>query len=361
MTDDWFANPSLGRTRDALSSGYRDPATEEAVTAILRKAEKGDTDATEALVDLQDELEVIRGTAMGVPRIAKMNSFVRTLGQKDSLATFLDVMRRAANEGRSASQEIAERVRSRPEHCIYGWADQSMVLVSQKHRTEATSAPEAGVDEYYTFPVAEWHISIHIWQPNPEAEGFSSTKRLEPGIIAEPPHSHPFPFVSYMSIGEMRQSIYEEIASPEDGQRTDRYGNVELQRTDGVWPPHQEYESSRLRTLEDRLLLAEGESYFMPTSLIHDVEFDRAVAENRPAITLFLCSETTNIARTYMVPTMAEYHRQHPDITKKAKALDPEVWDAKLLATAAYLRGDTDHLRMGELFECGSSYAFLNV
>jgi hypothetical protein len=61
-----------------------------------------------------------------------------------------------------------------------------------------------------------------------------------------------------------------------------------------------------------------------------------------------------------MVPSMAEFHRDNPDLTRQGKPLDLEGWDAKLDATARYLRGETDYLRLGEIVKCGSSYAFMN-
>jgi hypothetical protein len=95
--------------------------------------------------------------------------------------------------------------------------------------------------------------------------------------------------------------------------------------------------------------------------MIHDVEVNRATATDRPTITLFLCSETTQVPKAYLVESMARFHRGHPGLLEGATALDREDWDAKLAATARYLRGDVDYLRLGEVFECGSSYAFMNI
>ncbi|MDI5961124.1 hypothetical protein [Streptantibioticus silvisoli] len=333
----------------------------ESITNILAESEQGVTDATETLEKLQGLLEQIRHTPEGADRISRMNAFVRTLGRADNLAAFLELMRTSLKSGRPSEHDIAERSRAGRAHCIYGWAGQSLVLASENKAIASTTPAGAGVEEFMGYPVAEWHASIHIWQPNPEAQGFESTKRLEPGAIVEPAHSHPFAFVSYVSVGEMRQSIYQETSEAMPAGATDRYQDVALERVDGVWPPHQEYVSSRLRTAEERVLLKQGESYFMSNDQIHDVEVDRKTAADRPTITLFLCSETTRIANSYMVPSMAEFHRDNPELTSRAKALDPEEWDAKLDATARYLRGESDHLRLGEVFECGSSYAFMNV
>lgn len=352
---------TLESSKEALTTGFRDSVIADAITEILAAPEKGENDATGALEALQNLLENVRHVPEGRKRVARMNAFVRTLGRADNLATFLEIMRASLASGRKSDHEIAERSRRGRGHCIYGWAGQSLMLASETFPIESTLAPEDGVAEFMGFPLSEWHMSLHIWQPNAEAEGFASTKRLEPGVIVEPPHSHPFSFVSYVSIGKMRQSIYAERTDPAAAGNDDRYHDVVFERVDGVWPPHQEYEPSRLRTTEDRVLLRQGDSYFMSTDLIHDVEVDRAAATARPAITLFLCSETTQIPKSYMVSSMADFHRANGDLTKRATPLDAELWDAKLGATARYLRGDSDELRLHEIVKCGSSYAFMNI
>lgn len=367
MTSDWAGreNPkplTLALSRDELTSGYCDSQTADLIKSILEGPAQGETTAAEAVKKMQVLLEQLRHTPAGVNRISRMNAFVRTLGRAENLATFLELMRVSLKSEQPSEHEIAEESRSDDTHCIYGWAGQTLVIASQKDAVPGTTPAEAGVEDFMGYPVAEWHVSIHIWQPNPEAKGFESTKRFEPNSIVEPPHSHPFPFVSYVSVGEMRQCIYEEIPAPAQAETHDgRYQDSTLERVDGVWPPHREYGASRLRTSEERVLLKQNESYFMSTDMIHDVEVDRAAAAERPTITLFLCSETTQIPKAYLVPSMAEFHRENPDLLERAKPLDPEEWDAKLDATARYLRGESDHLRLGEMFECGSSYAFANI
>ncbi|MGV9385001.1 hypothetical protein ACWDRB_54995 [Nonomuraea sp. NPDC003707] len=353
---------TLRDSADALSTGYVDPETEKAIIGIMAEAEQKVTDASSALGRLQVMLEDIRRKPEGAERLTLMNTFVRTLGRADRLAVYLDILRSSLSGPDRTASEIAEKSRSSRMHCIYGWGGQTGILTSMAHPTSATTPPKSGVGEYFAYPVSEWHLSIHIWQPNPNAQGFESTKRLEPGVIVEPPHSHPFSFVSYVAIGEMRQSIYAEDPHA-DVQSTvgERYHDVDLQGVDSVWPPHQEYQPSRLRTVEDRLSLRTGHSYFMPTHLIHDVEVEREVAAHTPAITLFLCSETTQIPKAYLVPDMADFHRRHPDVMDDAKALVPEEWSEKLAATSRYLRGEADHLRLSEIFDCTTSYGFMNI
>ncbi|MCA1221464.1 hypothetical protein [Streptomyces sp. 8L] len=353
------AKTTLADSCAALSAGYRDRATTEAITRILAGPAEGRTDATGALDELQELLEQIRQTPEGDLRVSRMNSFVRTLGRSDNLAAFLELMRASLKEGPGA-HGVSERSRAGRSHCIYGWAGQSLVLASDVHALPSTEPAGDGVQEFMGGAVAEWHASLHIWQPNPEALGFESTKRFEPGTIVEPPHSHPFSFVSYVSVGELRQSIYEEDSAETPSGTGDRYQDVDLERVGGVWPPHDEYVPSRLRTVEERVRLEQGQSYFMSPDMIHDVEVDRDIASERPTITLFLCSETVKVPVSYLVPSMAEFHRDNPEILSAAQALDPEVWDAKLAATARYLRGESDELRLGDIVNCGSSYGFMN-
>jgi hypothetical protein len=37
---------------------------------------------------------------------------------------------------------------------------------------------------------------------------------VQPGVLVEPLHSHPFSFVSYVSVGAMRESVYQETSAP---------------------------------------------------------------------------------------------------------------------------------------------------
>lgn len=351
----------LRHSRDELSTGFRDSQTEMAVTSILADAGRASAGAS-PLRDLRAVLDGLRTRPSGAGRIAGMNSFVRTLGQPEHFALFLEALRDSLSDENTEESKIAAMSQGGRLHCIYGWAGQTLVLASADDPTPATKAPSPGVVEKYAYPIARWHISIHIWQPNPNVKGFARTKRIEDGIIAEPPHSHPFEFVSYVSSGEMRQSIYVEDAgesSPdlEDG----RYQGVLLERVDGLWPEHDEYEPRQLKTVEHRVELKAGQSYYVATDAIHDVEIDFATAMDAPTITLMLASETTDIAKAYLEPEMAEFHRLHPDVKDGATALDPAEWRAMMTAAARYLRGETDHLRLQDIFECNSTYGFIHI
>jgi hypothetical protein len=365
-TIDWphFQDLPLSARREVLTSGLDASDVACAVTEIMSKVTDGRIQELTPLRDLQNILEGIRTLPPGIGRIRGMNTFVRTLGRPDNLATLIDVLRASLNKGDKFEASLSERSRRGRMHCIYGWAGQTLMLVSPPGPTTGTEAPVQDM-EFIGYPPAEWDMSIHIWQPNLGAEGFLSTKRVEPDVIVEPPHSHPFSFVSYVSKGLMHQSIYApEGQESVDGDKSgsgSRYAGVILQEVDGVWPPHEQYVPRRLRTLEDRVLMREGDSYFLPTDAIHDVEIDLHTAADTPTITLFLCAEATVKPKAYLAQEMADFHRLNPELKEVAVALKPWQWDEKLRLVASYLRGESSVLRLDEAIQCNSTYGFMHL
>lgn len=355
-----FNHLPLEQSRDMLTTGYRDRHVEKEIQRIVGETPEHGTGS--ALSDLQALLESVRSLPPGERRIASMNSFVRTLGRPGMLSMFLDVLRLSLTEGNARDAELAQRSQRGRMHCVYGWAGQTLMLTSKTHPTAGTAAPVDDMDSFLGYPPAEWDMSIHIWQPNSSAQGFASTKRLEPDVIVEPPHSHPFSFVSYVAVGEMHQSIYTEDEGAPIADGSGRYDGMELERVDGVWPPHQEYLPSRLRTVQDRVRLCADNSYFMPPQAIHDVEIDSEQASQTPTITLFLCAEATVKPRAYLAPQMAEYHRSHPQLKDTARALSVTQWQQKLSMVARYLTGQSSTLQLDEVVGCdGSTYGFMHV
>jgi len=228
VTISWIKPESSGSSnllssRDALSTGHCDERTAAAITNILAGPKQGQNDAAGTLEKLQVLLEQIRHTPKGIARVSRMNAFVRTLGRADNLANFLELMRTSLKSSRLSDHKIAERSRAGLTHCLYGWAGQSHVLYSERNPLPATTLAGNGVEDHMGYPVAEWRASIHIWQPNPEAQAFKSLKRFEPGVLVEPPHSHPFSFVSYVSIGVMRESVYKEASASAPAGSAGRY------------------------------------------------------------------------------------------------------------------------------------------
>ncbi len=364
QTINWshFQELSLSARRDALTKGYDSPDTSRAVTEIISKAAGGHLSNTTPLRDLQRVLDQLRALPPGIERVCGMNAFVRTLGRPENLASLLDVLRSSLNKDDEFEATLSERSRRGRMHCIYGWAGQSLMLASHPDPTIGTETPAQDMT-FIGYPPAEWDMSIHIWQPNPGAIGFASTKRVEPSVIVEPPHSHPFSFVSYVAKGQMHQSIYATAAAHQDDSYANgsRYSGVILQEVDGVWPPHEDYTPKRLRTVEDRIQLCEGDSYFLPSNAIHDVEIDRQSAADKPTITLFLCAEATVKPKAYLAPEMADFHRLNPDLKEVAVALSPSQWDEKLRLVASYLRGEAASLRLADVVRCNSTYGFMHV
>jgi hypothetical protein len=348
---------SLAASRDALSSDAIDRDMALAVEVALGLSGS----QASPLQKLRELLEHIRSKPRGRDRIASMNALVRTLGSRMNLAIMLDHLRQAlfgVDEGEAA---IARKSRAGRMHCIYGWAGQTLLLGSLPHPTSGTMEPRDDMDEFLGYPPAEWDLSIHIWQPNPEAEGFQCNQIVE-SVVIEPPHSHPFDFVSYVAIGQLHQSIYREGAPSISTARENRghYGGVTLERVDGIWPPHRERQPTQLTTIEHRVTLVEGNSYFMPHHFIHDVEVDRQTSLRTPAITLFLPSEAIVKPHAFISRGMAQFHEEHPDLKEHSEPLTVEQWDRKLAATAAYLRGESETLWLGDIVHCGSTYGFMH-
>ncbi|HEY5835774.1 MAG TPA: hypothetical protein VIW71_18095 [Streptomyces sp.] len=350
---------SLVAIRDTMTSLSPDERTEQALTAILA-GWRGDRASVDPIGAIRDVLDDIRALPRGAGRLAAMNTFVRTLGEAEALATFLDMMRDSAERPGTADEELTRFSRNARKHAVYGWAGQTLLLFSGFEPTEATVTPEPGVLELMgeNPPAAVWGLSMHIWQPNPNAKGFSSGARIEEGVIVEPPHSHPFDFASMVSTGVMRQSIYAQASATPGCEG--RYDGVRLEHVDGVWPEHQYRATCELSTLEKSVELTAGDSYYLPCDVIHDVEFDAKVATATPAVSLFLCSEAVVKPHVYMAATMADAHDANPALKAQGGALTPEAWQAKLAAVSAYLRGQRSTLSLDDIVDYDGEYAFFH-
>lgn len=325
--------------------------------------------SVEPIRSIQALIDSIRVLPRGDQRLSHMNSFVRTLGKPEVLATFLDMMRESSGRIRTREQKLSQMSQNASKHCLYGWCGQTLLVLSGTEPTNGTLEPETGVRELFLgeSPPAVWGLSMHIWQPNPRAKGFTSGKRAEPGIILEPPHSHPFDFASMVTIGGMYQSIYAQrnsdnaLTQINSVARAGRYDGTKLDHVYGVWPPHSHRSSSELVTLEERVPLKAGDSYYMPCDRIHDVEIDASTASDRPTITLFLGSEAVVKPHVFMAPAMAEFHDLHPDLKHSGRALQLDDWQAKLATTAAYLRGKNPTLNLDNIVRYDGAYAFFHA
>lgn len=351
---------SLATSRDLLTSMASDPEVEVSIARLFQSWRDSPNSAT-PVNDLRELLEKLRLRDRGNHRIAGMNTLVRSLGQRHNLADFLEMMRDAIRKDGTREQELALISQLGRWHSIYGWCGQTILVMSASNSVSATSKPNhEGVAESLEYPRPLWWISIHVWQPNANAIGFCSEKCPEPDLIMEPPHTHPFDFVSMMSIGRMRQSIYRPVACSDRTGRG-RYDGMTLQKVDGVWPPHKQKLPVALETIEERVTLSEGDSYFLPYNVIHDVEVSASDARETPAITLFMASESLDTADVYMARSMVEYHDLNPDILMMAKPMERDDWERKLKMLTQYLRGKEKILRLSDLVESETDYAFFHV
>lgn len=350
---------TLREIRDTMTKLPPDMTTEQAITEVMRSW-RADRHGIEPIGAIRDVLDRIRAQPRGSARLAAMNTFVRTLGSAEGLATFLDMLRDSATRTGTADEELTRYSRNARKHAVYGWAGQTLLLFSGFDATDATVAPEPGVSKLLgeNPPAAVWGLSMHVWQPNPNARAFPSGGRIDGGLIVEPPHSHPFDFASMVATGVMHQSIYAPEAA--DGEGGGRYDGVRLEHVDGIWPEHEYSSSCELSTVERSVELRAGDSYYLPCDMIHDVEFNAQVAATTPAVTLFLASEAVVKPHVYMAASMADAHDANPRLKEQGDVLPQSAWQAKLEAVSAYLRGERDTLQLGGIVNYEGDYAFFH-
>lgn len=353
----------LAAIRDVMTELPPDPAVKKAIMSITEKW-RADSRSIEPITEIRRVLDGIRAMPRGNDRLRAMNTLVRTLGQREMLATLLDMMRDAANRTGSQDEELTRPSRQATKHALYGWAGQTLLIPSGGQPTEGTLEPEEGVRELLgdTPPLAMWGLSLHLWQPNHSAKGFASGARIAPDAIVEPPHSHPFDFASMVSVGTMRQSIYvQKACDPGTSRPVGRYDGVRLEHVDGVWPEHTYRLTCELSTLEAGVELSAGQSYYLPCDMIHDVEFNTEIAATTPAVSLFLASEIVVKPHVYIAATLADAHDAEPRMKDQGRPLSESAWHEKLRVIAAYLRGQQPTLSLKDIVKHDSSYAFFHV
>ncbi|WP_063312272.1 hypothetical protein [Pseudovibrio sp. Ad26] len=332
--------------------------TEHNINALINNWLQDKSTST-PLQDLQLIIEEIRSFPRGDERIQRMNTLVRTLGRAETLAIFLDALREAGSQTGTIERKLSEDSSKGTMHCIYGWCGQTTLVNSLSHPTAGTMHSFPTLRERLGYNPATWGLSIHIWQPNPNAKGFAMGVEGKSDIVMEPPHSHPFDFVSMLSKGSLKQSIYvEQEDTP--AIRNGRYNNICLEKIDGIWPPHIHRRKANLTAVEDQVSLKEGDSYFMPAECIHDVETVLSTSRDKPAITLFFASEATTTGHAYVVPELLEYHTQHPNLKEQARPLPFTDWDKKLSLVSSYLKGETETLNLADVVKYTGDYAFFH-
>lgn len=360
---------SFASNKEALTNEKIDPAIEKIVNSVI-ESWLSSPNSVEPFMAMRDILEEVRQLPPDNERIRKMNSIIRTLGQPDKMAAYLDMLRDSATRYGTAEQKIvSEKLQAVKMHSIYGWCGNTLLVESLDSPTKGTyrSNPELG-RKLGNAPAA-WNLTLHIWQPNLTAKGFPiDSPLLDTNSILEPPHAHPFNFVSTIVKGTMRQSIYKQrdartprAAVDANNKIAGYYDQGGLVHVDGIWPPHDFHETSGLQTLEHRVLMKEGDSYYMPCDWIHDVEFDADTAASKPSISLFSSSEYVVMPHVYMTPTMADFHSQNPDIKRNGAPISEDAWHKKLKAISAYLRGESETLDLNKIVNWRGEYAFFNV
>jgi len=357
----------LTSIRDTLTCLPPDPGIERATMSVVDRW-RSEPRSIEPVRELRGILNGIRVLPRGESRLAAMNTYVRTLGQAQVLATLLDMLRDSTTREGTYEEELTRPSRNGSKHAVYGWAGQTLLFLTEAGPSAGTVEAEPRILELLgeTETPGLWALAMHIWQPNPYAEGFPTGARIESGVIVEPPHSHPFDFASMVSVGVMHQSIYDYHAPQEAAGNlvaypgNSRYDGIRLEHVDDTWPEHVYRSGCELTTVESSVALTAGDSYFMPTDKIHDVEIEAKVAATTPAITLFLASEAVVVAHVYMAKAMADYHDANPDLRKRGSALSATAWQAKLQAVAAYLRGEQPTLQLDDIVRHDGDYAFFH-
>lgn len=357
-----FDDLSLRDVRDIMTRLPLDAELERPARSIVDRW-LADPDHATPMHDLQQLIESVRQIPRSDNRVIKMNVIVRTLGEPTVLANVLDMLRHAAHRDGTKEQELSETSQGGSMHAIYGWCGQTSLVHSLDHAVDATTVPEDGLQRRLRYRLPTWALSLHIWQPNPNAKGFPTGKAPEPGVLVEPPHTHPFDFVSRVVTGTMYQSTYLPhggVQAKANDRRPGRYDGVMLDHVDGVWPTHEHRIPTAIETI-DRIELRSGDSYFMPCNRIHDVEVVRSVAVTTPAITLFMPSEGVVMPHAYMSEEMVDFHEAHPDyVNTTARPLPPEAWHAKLEAVSRYLRGDSSTLNLDQIVKYDGEYGFFH-
>lgn len=358
---------SLHYIRDYMKSLTPNLSVREAILLLMDRWQDNRSSA-EPLASIRILLDSIRSLPRSDERINCMNTFLQTLGQPEAFATFLDMIRDSSRRSGTREQQLSEVSRKSSKHAVYGWCGQTRLSLSGTESTENTLPAESGVQAFLgKTPTSAWSLSMHIWQPNAHARGFSCGHKDLPNIIAEPPHSHPFDFASIVVIGQMHQSVYAQHGSnlaltrKETEIRKGRYDGITLEHVHGVWPPHDYREESMVMTLEDRFEMNAGDSYYMSADTIHDVQIEADIAQNKPAITLFLRSESFVKPHVYMASSMADYHALHPDLKNQGYPLAQNYWNEKLKLVADYVRGKSPTLNLSDIVKYDSEYAFFNI
>ena len=358
---------SLLQNRDYMRTLAPNLSIRDAVLSLVDRW-LDEPNTVEPFAKIRAMLDTMRILPRSQDRLVGMNTFLKTFGEPAVFASLLDMLRASSQRLGSHEQALSEVSRKSSKHAVYGWCGQTRLALSSTETLISTLTPELGVQDFLgKTPTSAWSLSMHIWQPNPNAKGFSCGNQDILNIIAEPPHSHPFDFASFVVIGQMHQSIYVQEGSDQALINKDallsngRYDGINLEHVHGVWPPHDYRETSAVKTLENRVEMNAGDSYYMAGDKIHDVQVYSNVAQHKPAITLFLRSESYVKPHVYMTQSMADFHANNPNLKKQGYALGEDDWNKKLELVSRYVRGESPTLNLSDIVKYDNEYAFFHV
>ena len=359
---------TIGEIVAYLKTLQPDGAIEDRICGLVDQWNRN-KDEVRPLSFTRDTLDKMRELPRGIERQRAMNTFLRTLSRPEIFSAFLDMLRyQLKRTDGSEEQYLSEVCRKTSKHAIYGWCAQTRLAKSSLQPTANTTPSEDGVQAFLgNTPTCAWTLSMNIWQPNPNAKGFKCGDADHAGIIAEPPHSHPFDFASAVVIGEMHQSTYSQGSAdfnPNENQAAvsrGRYNGILLEHVHGVWPPHNQRERSAITLRENRFKMNAGDIYYQSANAIHDVQIDGATARERPAITLFMRAESYTKPHSYICAEMADFHDRNPTLKNQGHPLPERDWSRKLEMVAKYVRGETDTLDLRDVIKYENDYAFFHV
>jgi len=356
--DDSHPSVTIASLKERLSSQPADAKIQDAILQLIEQW-KADRESVSPIRDMRDIIEPIRALPPSLERLEKMNTFARTLGEPNVLATFLDMLRDSDSRAGSQEQRLSRlSIKSDVRHSAYGWSAFSL-LDSKNELLPSTSESCRARDEVYP----EWEVTVNVWQRNTHAEGFESGAVFDAGVVAEPPHTHSFDFVSCVSIGRMEQTQYRQVDALDAqtfSKPGERYHNIALRHVDEVWPPHRYGADAYLAEIAPCFTIAQGETYFVQSDWIHDVAIDARHAETKPTITFLLSSETKATSHVYMSESMDAFHRANPSIKEACTALEPHERNSCFEAISAYLRGHDNKLDLKSIIGFESKYGFFH-
>ncbi|HEX3965677.1 MAG TPA: hypothetical protein VHZ03_55050 [Trebonia sp.] len=134
---------SLTAIRDFMTAMPPDSVTEQALASVMQKWDS-DPRSVEPIRGIRQVLDRIRLLPRGQSRLTAMNTLVRTLGRPQALATLLDMLRDSAAREGTHEASLTLPSRNGTQHAVYGWAGQTLLLLSDFGNHEGAVEAEPG-------------------------------------------------------------------------------------------------------------------------------------------------------------------------------------------------------------------------